>query len=94
VFGYTAAVRTARNKSFTETTPELSSMIAALSLTARVLDYAAPHPLVNSFPVLCDRAKILRVERDGVVQPNSFQIEGAEHITGLRLVVAVSSGCS
>lgn len=37
-------------------------------------------------------ARILRVERDGVVQPNSFQIEGAEHITGLRLVVAVSSG--
>jgi 5-hydroxyisourate hydrolase-like protein (transthyretin family) len=34
----------------------------------------------------------LRVERDGVVQPNAIQIQGTDHITGLRLFVTHSSG--
>jgi hypothetical protein len=37
-------------------------------------------------------AKLSRLERDGVVQPNSIPMEAAEHITGLRLFVAFSSG--
>ena len=35
---------------------------------------------------------VLRVERDGVVQPNSIQIQNGEHITGIHIVAAYSSG--
>jgi hypothetical protein len=36
---------------------------------------------------------ILRVERDGVVvQPNGIQIQNDEHVTGIRVVAAYSSG--
>jgi len=35
---------------------------------------------------------ILRVERDGVVQPNGIQIQNGEHVTGIRVVAAYSSG--
>jgi hypothetical protein len=35
---------------------------------------------------------VLRVERDGVVQPNGIQIQSGEHITGIRVVAAYSSG--
>ena len=35
---------------------------------------------------------VLRVERDGVVQPNGIQIQNGEHITGIRIVAAYSSG--
>jgi 5-hydroxyisourate hydrolase-like protein (transthyretin family) len=35
---------------------------------------------------------ISRVERDGVVQPNGIQIQNGEHISGIRLVAAYSSG--
>jgi uncharacterized GH25 family protein len=37
-------------------------------------------------------AKLSRLERDGVVQPNSISMEATEHITGLRLFVVFSSG--
>jgi 5-hydroxyisourate hydrolase-like protein (transthyretin family) len=36
--------------------------------------------------------KLVRLERDGVVQPNGISISATEHITGLRLFVAYSSG--
>jgi 5-hydroxyisourate hydrolase-like protein (transthyretin family) len=35
---------------------------------------------------------VLRVERDGVVQPNGIQIQNGEHITGIRIIAAYSSG--
>ena len=35
---------------------------------------------------------VLRVERDGVVQPNGIQIQNGEHIAGIRIVAAYSSG--
>ena len=35
---------------------------------------------------------VARVERDGVVQPNGIQIQNGEHINGVRLVLAFSSG--
>jgi 5-hydroxyisourate hydrolase-like protein (transthyretin family) len=36
--------------------------------------------------------KLVRVERDGVIQPNAISIQEREHISGLRLFAAVSSG--
>ena len=35
---------------------------------------------------------ISRVERDGVVQPNGIQVQTGEHISGIRIVAAYSSG--
>ena len=35
---------------------------------------------------------ISRIERDGVVQPNGIQIQNAEQVTGIRVVVAYSNG--
>jgi hypothetical protein len=35
---------------------------------------------------------LVRVERDGVLQPNGIQIQKGEHVSGLRLVVTFSSG--
>ena len=35
---------------------------------------------------------ISRVERDGVVQPNGVQVQDGEHISGIRIVAAYSSG--
>jgi len=35
---------------------------------------------------------ISRVERNGVVQPNGIQIQNTEQVTGIRIVVAYSSG--
>jgi len=35
---------------------------------------------------------LTRVERDGVVVPNAILIQGADHITGLRLFVTYSNG--
>lgn len=35
---------------------------------------------------------ISRIERDGVVQPNGIQIQDAEHVTGIRIIVAYSNG--
>ena len=35
---------------------------------------------------------VARVERDGVIQPNGIQIQNGEHINGVRLVLAFSSG--
>lgn len=35
---------------------------------------------------------IVRIERDGVVQPNGIQIQNGEHITGIRVVAAYSNG--
>lgn len=35
---------------------------------------------------------IARVERDGVVQPSGIQLQAAEHLSGLRIVAAYSSG--
>ena len=35
---------------------------------------------------------ISRVERDGVVQPNGIQIQAAEHISGIRVIVAYING--
>lgn len=36
--------------------------------------------------------EIVRVERDGVVQPNGVNVEESEHVTGLRLVVKQYTG--
>jgi hypothetical protein len=35
---------------------------------------------------------IARVERDGVVQPNGVQLQNGEHVSGIRIVAAYSSG--
>ena len=35
---------------------------------------------------------ISRVERDGVVQPNGIQVQTGEHLSGIRIVAAYSSG--
>ena len=35
---------------------------------------------------------ISRIERDGVVQPNGIQIQNAEQVTGIRIIVAYSNG--
>jgi hypothetical protein len=35
---------------------------------------------------------ILRIERDGVVQPNGIQIQNGEHVSGIRVVAAYSGG--
>ena len=35
---------------------------------------------------------VSRVERDGVVQSNGIQVQNAEHVTGIRLVVTYSNG--
>lgn len=35
---------------------------------------------------------ISRIERDGVVQLNGIQIQDAEHVTGIRIIVAYSNG--
>lgn len=35
---------------------------------------------------------ISRIERDGVIQPNGIQIQDAEHVTGIRIIVAYSNG--
>ena len=35
---------------------------------------------------------VLRVERDGVAQPNGIQIQNGEHLTGIRVVAAYASG--
>lgn len=35
---------------------------------------------------------IVRIERDGVVQPNGIQIQNGEHVTGIRVVAAYSNG--
>lgn len=35
---------------------------------------------------------LVRIERDGVVQPNAIPIQGNDHITGLRLFMTYSSG--
>ena len=35
---------------------------------------------------------ILRIERNGVVQPNSFEIQAGEEVSGLRLIVAEFDG--
>jgi protocatechuate 3,4-dioxygenase beta subunit len=35
---------------------------------------------------------LARVERDGVVQPNGIQIENAEHVSGVRLVLTFNNG--
>jgi len=35
---------------------------------------------------------ILRVERNGVVQPNGIQVQNGEHVTGIRVIAAYSSG--
>jgi len=35
---------------------------------------------------------ITRVERDGVVQPSGIQLQAGEHLSGLRIVAAYSSG--
>jgi carboxypeptidase family protein len=35
---------------------------------------------------------VLRVERDGVVQPNGIQIQSRENVTGIRIIAAYSSG--
>jgi len=38
------------------------------------------------------RITIARIERDGVVQPSGIQLQTAEHLSGLRIVAAHSSG--
>ena len=38
------------------------------------------------------RMSIARIERDGVVQPGGIQLQAAEHLSGLRIVAAYSSG--
>jgi 5-hydroxyisourate hydrolase-like protein (transthyretin family) len=35
---------------------------------------------------------ISRVERDGVVQPNGIQVQTGEHVSGIRVIAAYSSG--
>jgi 5-hydroxyisourate hydrolase-like protein (transthyretin family) len=35
---------------------------------------------------------VARLERDGVVQPNGIQVQNAEHVTGIKLVVTYSNG--
>src|SRR5215831_1574321 len=35
---------------------------------------------------------LVRIERDGVIQPNGIQIQAKEHVTGLRLFVTHTSG--
>ena len=35
---------------------------------------------------------LTRVERDGVPQPNGFQIQNGEHVSGVRLVMTLSNG--
>jgi hypothetical protein len=44
-------------------------------------------PTGNAQPVA-----ISRVERNGVVQPNGIQVQTGEHISGLRVLAAYSSG--
>lgn len=44
-------------------------------------------PTGNAKPIT-----ISRVERDGVVQPNGVQVQTGEHLSGIRIVAAYSSG--
>ena len=44
-------------------------------------------PTGNAKPIT-----ISRVERDGAVQPNGIQVQTGEHLSGIRIVAAYSSG--
>lgn len=52
-----------------------------VGLSGGIANFSLGGSRVNSFA-------IVRVERDGAVQPNGIQIQNGEHLTGLRVVVA------
>ncbi|MEO8435694.1 MAG: carboxypeptidase-like regulatory domain-containing protein, partial [Pyrinomonadaceae bacterium] len=70
-----------------EIKPDGSFRIGGLVAGNVTFSVASRGPTGNAKPVT-----ISRVERDGVVQPNGIQVQTGEHLSGIRIVAAYSSG--
>lgn len=71
----------------TEIKPDGSFQVGGLTAGTVGFSVGAWSPTRNAAPI-----PILRVERDGVLQPNGIQLQAGEHVTGIRVIAAYSSG--
>ena len=78
--GYTAS-------RFAQVKPDGSFRIGGLQAGSVTFSVGLWAPTGDTKP-----ANIARVERDGVLQPSGIQLQAGEHLSGLRIVAAYSSG--